>query len=501
MHFRFSNLPSQWLYAGGGVLAVLVLWLFSSWWLPPIAEFVNPPEVTADSDEEADTHDDAHAGHDHGGHDAAHEGHDESESLELSPQARKNIGLKTGEIALTDYARSITVPAMVTERPGETTFKMAAPLTGVVTGLSVVRGEAVRSGMVLFTLRLTHEDLVQAQTEFLRLLGQLDVERKELARLKQVTSGAIAGKVVLERQYEVDKLEARLKAQRAALQLHGLTREQVESIGQGRDLLSEIKVYAPYLHDDESLHNDAESEARHPQRSFRQVAAYQDATELPEDLNTRQFVVQTLNVQTGEAVQAGQTLCVLVNYETLYIEGRAFEQDADQIVEAANQNRTVSAIPEVGTGSPSPIEGLDIVYVANEVERDSRALHFYIGLPNRVVRDATTPQGKHFLTWKHKPGQRMQVRVPVETWQDVIMLPVDAIAEEGPETYVFVENGDHFDRRPVHVMYRDQFDAVIENDGSVFPDDTVALTAAHQMQMALKNKAGGAVDPHAGHNH
>ena len=29
----------------------------------------------------------------------------------------------------------------------------------------------------------------------------------------------------------------------------------------------------------------------------------------------------------------------------------------------------------------------------------------------------------------------------------------------------------------------------------------VAFTGAHQLQMALKNKAGGGVDPHAGHNH
>ena len=42
---------------------------------------------------------------------------------------------------------------------------------------------------------------------------------------------------------------------------------------------------------------------------------------------------------------------------------------------------------------------------------------------------------------------------------------------------------------------------VVANDGAIFPGDTVAMTGAHQMQLALKNKAGGAIDPHAGHNH
>ena len=42
---------------------------------------------------------------------------------------------------------------------------------------------------------------------------------------------------------------------------------------------------------------------------------------------------------------------------------------------------------------------------------------------------------------------------------------------------------------------------MIANDGSLFPGDKIALTGAHQMQIALKNKSGGGVDPHAGHSH
>jgi len=95
----------------------------------------------------------------------------------------------------------------------------------------------------------------------------------------------------------------------------------------------------------------------------------------------------------------------------------------------------------------------------------------------------------------------MQLRVPVEQWPGRIVLPVDAVAREGAETFVFLENGDHFDRRPIHVEHQDQLWVVVANDGSLFPGDTVALTGAHQMQVALKNKAGGGVDPHAGHNH
>jgi hypothetical protein len=66
---------------------------------------------------------------------------------------------------------------------------------------------------------------------------------------------------------------------------------------------------------------------------------------------------------------------------------------------------------------------------------------------------------------------------------------------------VYRQNGDHFDRVPVHIEHRDQTSVVVANDGSLFPGDTVAGTGAYLIHQALKNKAGGGVDPHAGHNH
>jgi hypothetical protein len=131
----------------------------------------------------------------------------------------------------------------------------------------------------------------------------------------------------------------------------------------------------------------------------------------------------------------------------------------------------------------------------------SRTLPFYVRLPNQLTRDVPSPNGLRFIEWKYRPGQRLQLRVPVEEWQQQIVFPVDAIAQEGAEAFVFQQNGNHFDRVPVHVIYRDQAYAVIKNDGSVFPGDIVAQRGAHQLQMALKNKSGGGADPHAGHNH
>ena len=203
----------------------------------------------------------------------------------------------------------------------------------------------------------------------------------------------------------------------------------------------------------------------------------------------------------GEAISAGQALGTLVNYSELFIEGMAFEQDIVQLSRASKNGWAVTALIDETDGDVQRVSGLEIAYLDTEIDPSSRTLKFYVRLPNEVVNENTGPDGTRFVNWKFRPGQRLQVRVPVETWEQQIVLPVDAVSREGAEYFVFQENGDHFDRLPVHVKYRDQFSVVIANDGQLFPGDIVAMRGAHQMQMALKNKAGGGVDPHAGHNH
>jgi hypothetical protein len=179
----------------------------------------------------------------------------------------------------------------------------------------------------------------------------------------------------------------------------------------------------------------------------------------------------------------------------------AFEQDAHALTEAAQQSLPVSAWIESNGDGTQELSNLRVLYIQNEVERDSRALKFYVSLPNQLSRNDTSQDGRRFIAWRYRPGQRVDVMVPVERWAQRIVLPVDAAVKEGAEWFVFQQNGGQFDRKPVHVEYRDQRWAVIENDGSLFPGDIVAASGAYQMHLAMKNKAGGGVDPHAGHNH
>ncbi len=452
------------LYAGG--------W-FHSQYVGRVWPFAAVPSTGGNAD--ANKSNDEPFKEEHAGHD--HAGHSDANSLELSESAKKNLGL-TEEylqaIELKNYQQIITVPAIIADKPGRTRTSISAAMTGIVTHVHVATGEAVEAGDLILEMRLTHEDLVTAQKDYLQSLGDRDIELKEIARIEGVVNlGAISSKQLLERQYSRDKLESLIRSQRESLRLHGLTEDQIAIIDSQRRLLAEIRVYAP-THDG------------HPEDDRQQTRHL--------------LVLQDLQVQKGQSVNAGETLCVLGDYAELLAEGQAFETEASQVATAKQEGRSVSAILN-SNGKIEKIENLPLSWINNEIDPATRTLKFYVGLKNELMEDKLGADGNRYIAWKYRVGQRMELGIPIAEWTEQIVLPVDAVVREGIDSFVFQQNGDHFDRVPVHEKHRDQTHVVVENDGALFPGDVVALRGAHQMQMALKSKSGSGIDPHAGHSH
>lgn len=529
MRLNLSKLPWRAIrFVIGLVVVLAVVGTYSIWW-PPVSNLI---DTTLASQR-------GNAGGDDAGHDEnapGHVAHDEpatgatASSLELSQQARMNLGL-TDEylrpVELSTYRRSITVPAVVVAKPGRSSIVVSSPLNGVVTHVHAVTGEAVMPGELLFEVRLTYEDLVETQTAYLKTISELEVENREIARLEDATqSGAISGKQLLESRYAKEKLEAFAKSQREALRMHGLSDRQVESIGTNGKLLRDLQIVAPNVDTHDEKEELRLSQNPFQNASFRQTSAKSEPTALaagstfvsgtalaasagktPEASangshmdELKPLVIDGLQILKGQAITAGEKLCSLSDYTQLFIEGKAFENDITAITEAAVRGWEVDALIS-GSSGQKIVRGLKLAFVSNSIDEKSRTLSMFVELPNEVVRDETNSQGQRYLSWKYRLGQRMELRVPVEEWEKQIVLPIDAVVKDGADWFVFQQNGRNFSRVPVHIRFRDQNSAVIANDGSIYPGDVVAHKAAHQMQMAIKNKSGGAVDPHAGHNH
>ena len=411
----------RWWWVAAAVVLAVALVATRARWQPYLTGAGAKPQAEAEGDE--------HAGHDHAAH-------GETNSIKLSPQARSSF--KVAPIELRPFERTVSIPGILVEPPGRSIVQVTAPLTGVVMRIYPILGEAVRPGQKLFDIRVTHEELVQAQADFLRTAEELDVIGREIERLERVAlEGIVAGKTMLEKKYEQQRQLAIQRAQHQALLLHGLSEPQVQNILATRTLLPAMTVSVPT--DEQAASADV---------------VYQ---------------VQELKVARGQHVTAGDTLAVLADHAQLLIQGNAFEKDAPLLAQAVRAGARVAARVDAEGSQPEIIGDLSILYLSGKVDSDSRASHFYVTMPNVLLRKPEPKNGHEFIYWKFKPGQRVQIQIPVERWEGRIVLPVEAVAQDGAESYVFQQNGEKFDRRPVHVEYRDPSWVVIANDGSISP--------------------------------
>jgi cobalt-zinc-cadmium efflux system membrane fusion protein len=474
---------SRWLGVGVSVLLLIAAVATSRRWLPLVRNWT---ESTGSAPSPAQ---DDHAGHDHG-----HDHHD-GDSLELSAQAQASLGLTQDSlrpIVLEDFRRTMTVPALIINCPGRTRLEVSTPMAGVITRVHAFEGEAVKPGAPLFDLRITAEELVDSQTELLKTVGELDVENREIARLTKISeSGAISQRTLLERQYAKNKLDNLLLAQREALRLHGLSEHQIGEIVDKRRLFRDLRIVAPTPN---ALHHHIQLTDAEVQPTSLLASSEVDDDQTP-------LILTRMPVLVGQTVAAGATLAEVADYSELHIEGRTFERDANVLSRVIKNRWQISALLEGAEGQREMVPDLDLIYSATEIDVESRTLSFFVRLPNQIVNRVPSSDGHTFVEWRYRPGRRVQLLVPVEEWKNQVVLPVEAIARDGVESYVFRQNGNRFDRVPVAIKYRDAHFAVVANDRSLLPGDYIARVGAHQMQMALKNKSGGGVDPHAGHSH
>jgi cobalt-zinc-cadmium efflux system membrane fusion protein len=466
--------------------------------------FQMPPRQADESSvQEAHEHD--HAAADHRGHDHGHGGHDhsgdhsghrhdhgeasgddhESNALRLSDEATRSIGLVNQhirKIEFEDFWRSVIVPAQVVDRPGRTQVHVATPMTGMIVHVHVGQGEAVVPGTLLLRIRLTHEDLLQLQTEFLQTIGELDVEEKEIERLTDVTSNqAVPGVALLEREYQRDRLTAARSAQAESLRMHGLSDQQIQGIAANRRLIRELDIVAP---GPESHASDADL--------VHSGEAHRDSG--PDDL----LVLQQLNVQKGQQVAAGTTLCVLKDYSQLLIEGRVLEKDVATVRHLLKNDQDISAVVEQPGQAVRITNGLRIDHLANEADTESRSVRLYVRLQN-VCR--VQQRGElRFVEWQWLPGQRLQLRLPVQRWKKQIAVPVQAVTQQGEASYVFRRHNGHFDRVRIQEKHRDQHFVVIERDGALSPGNEIAWRGAHEMLLALRSQTATPFSSH-GHSH
>ena len=455
--------------------AIVAAWTSDRW----VSWFREP---AADATEKEDSH--AAAG--------------DAKILKLSEQARKNLNLVSKPAKPQTHWRTIQVPGIIEDRPGFSDRGVVAPAVSVVSQIHILPGDTLKPGDRLFTLRLISEYIQNAQSELSKNTREIQIVKEQRARLESAAkSGALPESRIIELDNQLRRFAAAAQAYRQDLLIRGLTPEQVDAAAQGR-FVFEIEVVAPASRTDIA----SESEIRpiaFDEDVDNEGGAKVGAEREPELLPV--YEVQELKVDLGRQVQTGETLCLLSNHQSLFIEGHAFKREASSLEKAAQGGWPVQVefAEDDSRNWPDLDQAFQIRHLANTVDPSTRTFSFFVPLINQSR--AYQKNGRTFLVWRFRPGQRVRLHVPVEEMKDVIVLPAGAVAREGPEAFVFRQNGDLFERRPVHILHEDRLHVVIAGDGSIKPGSYLAQGAGASLNRVLKSQSSSGGLPPGSHVH
>jgi membrane fusion protein, heavy metal efflux system len=391
--------------------------------------------------------------------------------VRISPEARKNMGLASKPLQPTTYYRKIDVPGVITDRPGVSDRGVVAPVTGIVTHIHAYPGNTVLPNATLFSLRLVSESLHASQLELFKATKEIEIAKQQKQRLEGlVQSGGVSGSRIIEVDNQIQRMDVNVQSYRQDLAARGLPLDRIDAAARG-EFVTEIDVRAP----SEQAIKDSQVGL------IPSTDGENESAQLPFS-----FELQGLKVELGQQVEAGQVLCNLADHRTLLIEGRGFKKDMALIQKAAMQEFPIEVRFEVSEGAdwPELPKQLWIEHVANLIDAPSRTFAFYLPLENQW--QAYRQNGKDRLIWRFRPGDRVRLSVAVERIDDVFVLPQASVVREGPEAFVFRQNGDLFDRIAVHVQDEDSTSVVIPNDGKLRKGAFIAQNAAASLNRVLK---------------
>ncbi len=416
---------------------------------------------------------------------ASSEPSSELEILELGAQARKNLQLVAKAMRPTDYWRTITIPGAVADRPGVSDRGVTSPAVGTIAAIHVYPGDTVRPGEHLVTVQLFSEYLQSTQTQLFKASQEIALLQRDIDRLSSVAnSGGIAAARLIELQNNVRRQETLIQSGKQELLNRGLSPAQVNQVVDGA-FVSSIDVVAPPPRNILAI----------PQRNGRPTVTQASFGIADDSSDTLAYEVQSLAVELGQTVQAGQLIADLANHQHLYVVGHAFKREAGYLERAAQESRAIEI--EFADDSaelwPPSEQVFQIRHLSNSIDPESRTFDFFVPLENQSR--TYEKSGETFLVWRYRPGQRVRIHVPIEKMENVFVLPSEAVARDGPEAYVYRQNGDLFNQISVNILHEDRRHVVIAGDGSITPGTFIAQNAGASLRRVLKSQSASGEQP------
>lgn len=401
-----------------------------------------------------------------------HDNHGPAAPPVLTPQALANLGVVVGEATPGSFSKYLAVPAVVEELPGAVR-PLFSPVDGRLMEIRHQAGNLVSAGEVLATFLRDSEEFNQAIYSV----------------RKAVRSAALLTSQFRDAPSNLDLLNARTDLRR-----HGLTDAQIAAIEAWENPAEEGRVFqavTDFLQKGSALRDEALMERLKTLGFVAELRA-------PSPASGDDWDVREILAKPGAHLAAGAPVLTLADSRQMLLKTEPVGLEAKAMLAALEKKLSLEAVPLVEGEAPR-LSGLTISYIASDP--DAHGTDGFIRAGNEPFQVREDEKYGRYRTWHLRAGQRFMVRIPMETFDNVFVLPADAVAEDGPDKVVFIQDGESFRAARVVIRYQDDEVAVLDGGMSdLFPGDAVVERGAFALGFALK--AGSAViDPHAGHSH
>lgn len=412
-----------------------------------------------------------------------HEGHGTEEVGEfdldapryVSPQTAEHMGLRTEEIGIHPVEAVVELSGVVKPRPDLHRI-VVSRVSGKVIAVYKQIGDRVKEGEVLATIdspefaRSLYE-VRKLEVDYQRLL--LDIERSKAKEQQLIAEAEVAQALVDFAKTNYTRAQS--------LVSEGITQKEVaqRKVGLAQavgDL--KLKQIDRELARKESEGLDAQAQALRLSREalliMNNIDPSSDIADAPtgalEIKAEADGVVIERWALSGQWVEAGESLFEVGDYSSVQIEGELPESLIPRVRQRSS-NKVRVRIPS----DPSFMAEGTVRYIAPRLDPIKRTAHLIIDVPNKEGN----LRGEMWVN----------LSVVLREVKSALVVPRSAVVIDGPIHFVFIQNGDQYEKQDITPGVMD--DQFVEVRNGLAPGDVVVVQGAYSLtQLRPKGKRG-----------
>jgi cobalt-zinc-cadmium efflux system membrane fusion protein len=306
--------------------------------------------------------------------------HSMEKPIHLSEETEKQIDIKTMEVVSGPVISTLKAMGKVLP-PNDKTAIVGYAFPARIVKFHATVGQRVEKGDSLLTLEC--EEVGNAQTEFVKAIADFELSKLDYAREERLFKKDIrARKNLQEAKTRLEISTAALKAAEKKLKILGLSTKEIKEIYKTRDVSSSVKVNA--------------------------------------SISGR---VTKNNAVLGAMIDSSTEMMVIMDLNLLWIDAEIFEKDLSRVKNGQRVEVHVPAYPaEVFTGQ--------ILYIGDVVNPDTRTITVRTRVLNKDSR--------------LKPGMFADIKIEIGNKKEAILVPVQALLDDGNQKIVFVKQTDGY---------------------------------------------------------